>query len=293
MPEDIDMEDDLASDEEIVGTKQLKSILKKTSKDAQNSSDQVAERNKSLAIYHATILEQQKEIAATVLQSIEELIEFPLRTKDAEQPDPVDVQQVKSHLSLFQPSDFDSAVQERNIEDKCGYMLCPKARWKQNTKAKFRIVPGRNVKIVEKGELEKWCSNDCGKRALYLRVQLGDTPLGERASKGDGGLKLYGEADEADKDAAQLGVNELTKNLDQLALERGDQSNSFRSKSVSVGVQERALQDSVPEAPSEQGDTDAHQKIEGFIPVTQGQWTMQLPSRPKAIDHAEDALNNP
>ena len=289
MPEDVDMEDEATSsfEHEIFGKNHLKSILKKTSKYEQSSSDPQAERNRSLAIHHATILEQKKQIAAVVLRSIEELIEFPLQSKDAEHPDPADVQQVKSHLSLFQPSDFDSAVQERNIEDKCGYMLCPKARWKQNTKAKFRIVPGRNVRVVEKGELEKWCSDDCGKRALYLRIQLGDTPLGERASKDDGGLKLYGAAEEGHGDPAQPGVNELTKNLDQLALERGEESNSFRSKSVNVDVQERAMQDSMPEAPRGEGDTNSHQQIEGFIPRTQGQWTMQLPSRPNAIDRIE------
>ena len=291
MPEDVDMEDDATSsfEHEIFGKKKIKSILKKTSKYVENASDQHAERNRSLAIHHATILEQKKQIAAIVLRSIEELIEFPLRSKDVEHPHPTDAQQVKSHLSLFQPSDFDSAVQERNIEDKCGYVLCPKPRWKQNTKAKFRIVPGRNVRVVEKGELEKWCSDECGKRALYLRIQLGDTPLGERASKDDGGLKLYREAEEGHEDPALPGVNELTKNLDQLALERGEESNSFRSKSVNVDVQERAMKDSMPEAPSGQGDTSSYRQIEGFTPRTQGQWTMQLPSRPNATDRIEHA----
>ena len=286
MSDDMDMEDDPCSEEELIKAKPAKSILKKTSKYGQPSDEHTAARNRELAIHHAKIIQQQKDLAAIVLNSIEELIDFPLVTQDAQSPDPTDAKLVKSHLSLFKPTDFDSAVQERNIEDKCGYMLCPKDRKKQNTKAKYRIVTGRNVKVVEKEELEKWCSDDCGQRALYLRVQLSDTPVGERASKRDGGLKLYGEPVEQEP-TAQLGVGQLTKGLDQLALERGDEKDSFRTKSVDIGLRERDTADDKPEAPTIIGSRDAHQQIEGFTPVTQGQWTMQMPVRARAGDYTD------
>lgn len=245
-------------------TKSPKSILKKTSRSTQEPEDAKAKRNRELAIHHALLIEHQKGLEMQILESIEALIDYPKRAIDPQNPNPIDASEVKSHLRLFRPSDFDSAVQERNVVEECGYMLCPKKPHKQDTTAKFRIIRAQNIRVVKKEDLEKWCSDDCAKRALYLRVQLSDTPAWERASTEYGGLILYGEH-ESHKLAQREEVDGLTRDLDQLALERGDDPQSFRSKGMEIEVNERPMETlSPPEAPS--GDSDTPMLIEGFLP---------------------------
>jgi RNA polymerase II-associated protein 2 len=233
-----------------------KSILKKSSTGKQQEGDRITARNRELAMQHALLIQYRKDVEATVLKSIETLIDFPEQTKDPQLPNLQDEQNVKQHLSLFTPTDFDSAVEERNVDGKCGYMLCPRPNRKQNTSAKFRIVRAQNIKVVKKEELEKWCSEDCGKRALYLRVQLSETPVWERAEARDSSLKLYGQTELNES----RGVGGLTKDLEQLALERGDKVDSFRTKSMDVQLKERSTDMVEAQPPSH---TDAMQ-IEGY-----------------------------
>ena len=79
------------------------------------------------------------------------------------------------------------------------------------------------MKIVEKVELEKWCSGDCGKRALYLRVQLNDTPAWERAGdlEGRSTLKILKDSVPLEADDRRADVGRLAQQLQQLAVERG------------------------------------------------------------------------
>ena len=244
-------------------------------------------RNKELALHHALIIQRQKDAEAAALRSIEELIEFPLRTRDPRLPDPLEVQQLKSHLKLFKASDFDDAVQERNVEDKCGYFLCAKQRRTNSGKGKFRLTSSQGV--VPREKVEQWCSDDCRRRAMYLWIQLKDTPVGERISKDDGGLKLYGEVEGRQTDEYRA-VTDLAQSLDHLAMERGDQANSFRAKSVAVGIREKNLErDEAPQLPSQ--SLGQIQQIEGFTPSAPGTWNMALPMRPAKINDNDDILD--
>jgi RNA polymerase II-associated protein 2 len=158
-----------------------KSIFKPPKRPSPSSSASKEERDRQTAIYHAEIIQQRKDLELFILNSIEALIDFPSpATVDPADPHHDDASTVRSLLIPFQPSDYDDLVQERNIEGKCGYVLCPHARLLQDTKAQFRILRvGKQeggLKIVPREHLEKWCSEACQRRAMYVRVQLSEEP---------------------------------------------------------------------------------------------------------------------
>ena len=143
-------------------------------------------RNKDTALYHAHILQQRKDVETLILTSTEALLELPSSTdSDPARPCSQDVSLVKNLLQPFQPSDYDSLIEERNINKQCGYVFCPKPNRQEDTKARYRILHGKgrasdNVKFVERRTLERWCSDECGKRALYIKVQLNEEPAWTR-----------------------------------------------------------------------------------------------------------------
>ena len=203
-----------------------KSILKTTS---QPTSKSQADRNLELALRHARLIQQRKDIEALILIATEMLLDFPSSpATNPAAPSEEDESRALKLLQPFQPSDFDSLIEERNIDNKCGYVLCPRPHRKEGTNAKYRILRGntgsaRDMKIVERVELEKWCSDECGRRALYLRVQLSDTPAWERA--GDEGsesaLKILKDNSPLEADDRGANVDIVTRQLKQLAMERG------------------------------------------------------------------------
>ena len=240
-------------------SKMPKSILKKSSK---TSEDANAARNRELAMHHALVIQRQKDVESAILDSVEALIEYPKNTMDPAHPDSSDIEDVKKHFAAFRPSDFDSVVEERNLDEKCGYVLCPRPRIKQNTSAKYRLLQGQNLRVVKTSELEKWCSKDCAKRALYLRVQLNEASPWERSASVDGKLELYGEAQALHTNEV---VDHMVKDLQRLALERGDITNSFRTNSVGGDLQERfenmTIDQPIPPNLAEQA---AYEHIEGY-----------------------------
>lgn len=147
------------------------------------------ERNRETALYHANLVQERKIVQAEILESIETLLEFPRSSpSDAAHPAESDTIEVKKLLRTFQPSDYDSLVEERTIDNKCGYVLCPRPHRLELTNAKYRILQGRShsLKIVKKQELERWCSEECGKRALHIRVQLDEDPAWARSAASSG-----------------------------------------------------------------------------------------------------------
>ena len=128
---------------------------------------------------------------------------------------------------------------------------------------------------METEELEKWCSEACARRALYVRVQLSETAAWER----DGDAKDVDLLDESKEDSeivkamAELDLdgekeNVKKSNATDLALERGD--NKKKATKVDVTIQEKDVQ-GAPEPPSLDGvdlsgrlDT-MHLNLEGHI----------------------------
>ena len=238
-----------------------KSILKAPNPTTTSSRE---DHNREVALFHANLIQQRKDIELTILLSTETLIDYPLARApyDASNPSPSDAQTFKSLLRPFQPSDYDALILERNINGHCGYALCPNARVQDNGGGKYRLVgkhgKAKDFRIVDKEDLEKWCSDQCAKRALYVRVQLSESPAWERESPYGVDIDLLDEATSRSNtpmDGESIidlpNVKDHTKQQDasDLALERGDTGYAARAGMVEVKIKENTIQGSI-EAPS-------------------------------------------
>ena len=263
--------------------KQPRSILKKTYPATTSSKE---DRDREVALYHANLIQQRKEIEFNILISTETLIDYPLAKApyDASNPSPTDAKTFKQLLRPFQPSDYDALILERNINEKCGYTLCPNFRIKDSGGGKYRIIgtngKAKDFKVVEKEELEKWCSEACAKRALYVRVQLSESPAWEREAAGSTvNIDLLDEP-KSENSAIVDGLEKMnldggrdTKMQDaaDLALERGDKGLAAKSGLVDVKIQEKDIQRPA-EAPSLRADDltgrldTMHLTLEGHTP---------------------------
>lgn len=145
----------------------------------------------ALVHYHANLIQARKDTEALILSNIGDLISLPITVvQPGCPPSPKDVSMVKSKLRPFQPRDYDDLIVERNIERKCGYVLCPNNRHEEDPGVKFRLLwgekgsgsggRGREMHIVPKDQLEKWCSEECMEKAMYIRVRLSEKPNWER-----------------------------------------------------------------------------------------------------------------
>lgn len=261
------------------------SILKKPSYPATSSSK--AARDREVALYHANLIQSRKDIELAILLSTETLIDYPLSGApfEASNPSPADARAFKDHLRPFQPSDYDALILERNIVDHCGYALCPNTRLKQGGGGKYRIVgkygKAKDFRIVDKEELEKWCSEVCAKRALYVRVQLSESPAWERAGSYGADIDLLDEP-KSEEDRVVDGIEKLDlvgadaqdrkQDAAHLAQERGDKGYAAKDGLVDIKIQENEAREPV-QAPS--FDTEdlgirldtMHLTLEGHTPA--------------------------
>ncbi|TVY80587.1 RNA polymerase II subunit B1 CTD phosphatase RTR1 [Lachnellula suecica] len=253
----------------MASTQTPKSILKKnTSYPA--ASEARAERDRETALYHANLIQQRKDVEYEILLSTETLIDYPLATSpyDSGNPSPADAKTFKELLRPFQPSDYDVLITERNINERCGYTLCANPPHKERGGGKYRMVgkngKGKDFKVVDKKELEKWCSEACAKRALYVRVQLSETAAWERGAwESTIKIDLLDEPkSESDTVVEGLQKLQLTEDVNarkkqgaaDLALERGDQKGlAARNGLVDVKILEKDVQRE-PVAPSLQDE---------------------------------------
>ncbi|KAL8732069.1 MAG: hypothetical protein Q9166_003022 [cf. Caloplaca sp. 2 TL-2023] len=239
-------------------------------------------RNRQLALHHARLIQYRKDIESLILASTETLLEIPTSpTASPSEPPTTDMQTVKEALRPFQPSDYDAFIEERNINNKCGYVLCPRENRRQNKVSRYRIITGRDFKVVEAKELEKWCSDECGKMALYLRVQLSEEPAWSRDWQTGEALELYGEGahgielPDPDGPVSQVSMKSglsgdnqtLALRMKSLAVERGDKENTAKASTrVAVDVKENIHGEQItPVVPSTE-NTYAD-SIEGYIPI--------------------------
>lgn len=245
-------------------------------------------RNKDTALYHAHILQQRKDVEALILTSTEALLELPSSNdSDPARPCSQDVSLVKNLIQPFQPSDYDSLIEERNINKQCGYVFCPKPNRQENTKARYRILHGKgrasdNVKVVERRTLERWCSDECGKRALYIKVQLSEEPAWTRVGSSVRGILFLEDNHNHEKHdddnhtlmeqmrSLNTGFeeDEILARMKALAVERGDgkaPSRSDRLREIDV-LENRNTSGNI--SAQEQGGTSRQSSgtIEGYTP---------------------------
>ncbi|KAI9880565.1 MAG: hypothetical protein M1830_002264 [Pleopsidium flavum] len=238
-------------------------------------------------LHRANQIERQKDVELRILAATEILLDA-----GADYADPISFQGaasgLKEHLKSFQPNDYDSLIEERNINGKCGYALCPRPPRSENTGAKFRILVGKGrgddtFRVVPRQKLEQWCSKECAKKALYIRVQLSEEPAWMRAEGSGVEVVLFEEVEA--KQNYKIDVADLTgtvrsmtldtdddkivKALDALALERGDTPTPGRaSRSGQVAVHEHLPANTDRPAPPRrtEGLNCSSESVEGYKP---------------------------
>ena len=268
-----------------------KSILKKTKNrpradykdddDQDNDMIDAMTRRRDIAMHHAQIIQQRKDLEAQILDDIILLSEYPLAPsppKDpstsftAANPNPTDVAAFKAHIRLFQPGDYDDLIEERNVNGLCGYTLCGRPRRETGPGGEWKITASGH--IARRKDIEMWCSNACARRALYVKVQLNETAAWERAGIPDIEIELLDEdksaETEADRTARQLGEMQLEEQRQSasqsaaLALERGDNPDSAGQRAFEVTLREKPTATAPPEAGVFEDDEQDHLRVEGY-----------------------------
>ncbi|KAF4997908.1 hypothetical protein FGRMN_3547 [Fusarium graminum] len=247
-----------------------KGILKKPKSIKERDTDP-----REIAIEHAKIIQHRKDLEAEILDNLVVLSEYPLVREpsyNASNPSPSDIADFKAHVRLFQPSDYDDLIIERNVNGLCGYTLCARPRRNTGPGGEWKITNGN---IMKREDLEKWCSKQCARRALYVKVQLNETAAWERAGIPDIEIDLLDEdkskETDVDRAARELGKLKLeeqrqtARDTAALALERGEPSvTRSKNKKIIVTLNEKDAQ-----APSTTSDKlevydDEHLLVEGY-----------------------------
>jgi hypothetical protein len=270
-----------------------KPILKKStvSTNAPPANKPVNPRHLAVARHHATVLEDRKRVEAAVLDAVMALMDFPAAPDaDAKRPSPADAQFFQTAIIPFQPADYDALIEERNIADKCGYALCARPKKKARSTARKQFVDTEHgVEIVDRKVLEVWCSDDCAKRALYVRVQLSEEPAWMRQGGYLDKIELMVENEAEHQKALPLRLRQggTTRAADEeedvtaawaalddakadLALERGEkpgQLSKANNDLIQDQIMERVSSSAPPQPPSLPAQTADHtMAIEGHIP---------------------------
>ena len=256
----------------------LKGILKNAIHGEESSKRRPSARD--LAIHHARLLQQRKELELDILNSIEVLSFYPQQRSpeySSSQPAAADIADFKSHVRLFQPGDYEDLVEERNANKLCGYALCPNPKPDASPGGAWKLMNvGRsNFQIVDRKESERWCSEICKKRALYVKIQLSETAAWERIGMPDIAIELYEEdkirPDPVAQRAAQEKRSEDRKTAEDaaaLALERGDVGDAS-ARLMTLTIREKEVKpptlEPVVATPDDDDDTGM---IEGYNPGT-------------------------
>lgn len=268
-----------------------KSILKKTtvSTNAPPPTKPANPRHYQVAVHHANVLEQRKKVEAEVLDSIVTLMDYPSAPDaDPKRPTAADAQTFRDALVSFQPSDYDALIEERNISDRCGYALCPRPKSRARSTAKKQFVDTQHgVEIVDRKVLEVWCSDDCAKRALYVKVQLSEEPAWMRLGGYGDRLELMVDNTEEHHTALPLRLKEETPApagedddmaeawaaqkdaMDELATERGEKKGAVSKANddlVKDQITERTPDSAPPQPPSLSQSSEQTMAIEGHVP---------------------------
>ncbi|OQO05476.1 hypothetical protein B0A48_09245 [Cryoendolithus antarcticus] len=209
----------------------VKSILKPSTSTAQavvsaNEADVETStqhnRNMTIALQHANLLQHRRDLSAQILTSIETLLDYPPGATAT----PRDASDFLSQISLFQPEDFVELIEERRIDGKCGYALCvnPHRGQKATVKsADWKLGKGKG----------NFCSEECVVKAKFIRAQLSHIPAWERVPGQTPSVKvpesekhLMADQRPADDGKAQRVQQRIAGN-EELAMERGEQATSL------------------------------------------------------------------
>lgn len=225
-----------------------------------NDADFPLDRRRATALQQARMIQDKKDLKTRVADLVLEAYDLPTsQATTPSNPAPADLQLFKECLGLFQPSDLEDLIHERNIDDRCGYALCPKPNRKarHNGEKVWNRKGGRNFQLLDRHELERWCSQDCATRGMFVRGQLGTEPawlredqvdvsLLDESAGGDLSAKLQSLSMESGKQVP-LDAEALAPKMRELALESGDAKDS---ESGGIELFERANGGGSATAPS-------------------------------------------
>lgn len=215
-------------------------------------------RNLSIALRHATRIQGQKNVEAQIA-NIEVLLELPTGLSFTAS----EASKFVSLLQIFQPSDFDNLVEERRIEGRCGYALCA------NAPRSAKLGAGAAWKLKAQGAGD-YCSNDCLRKALYVKTQLSGVPAWEREPGEQPEIVLH-EDDRMTAPASQStsdhSAQQRVANVQELAFERGETSASHKPGQVmKANIVEKPNVSRTTLNPVSNGAT-SHTAIEGYEPM--------------------------
>ena len=143
-------------------------------------------RIRTTALRHALDIEQRKKLQARITDLVIEAYDLPSKPDaDPAHPQPSDAAHFKQCLAMFQMSELDDLIYERNVDNRYGYAPCPRANQKvlHSGRLVWNKKGGKDFKLVDKTELEKWCSDECQSRTIFVRAQLGTEPAWLREDK--------------------------------------------------------------------------------------------------------------
>lgn len=271
----------------------LTSILKKTDDTVETEEPSPRDRrNLEIALYHANLIQAQKDVERDIIHALETLIDFPANpSSSSSKPSSSDVETFKHLIQPFQPSDYDELFEERRIAEKCGYVFCPNPPKRTGRGGKFRFLGGKkgqDFRVVEKQKTECWCSPDCAHRALYVRVQLNEEPAWLRRGGGVALIQLLTERAEEEKRGSITSDQEARrKNIDKLKIERGEQGRMMPKGVITDTIVEQVSSTSTPTAaPEQHADlAESGRVIEGYAP--RGVKIGPRPKNPEEVGEVE------
>lgn len=235
------------------------------------------DRRREIALQHARIIQHRKDLEAQILDDLVLLSEYPPETSTkggftSARPSPDDAAAFRRHVRLFQPSDYDDLIVERNVNGLCGYTLCGRPRRQTGPGGEWKIMA--SGQIARRKDIEMWCSNACARRAMYVKVQLNETAAWERAGIPDIEIELLQEdkpaESEADRTARRLGELKLEDQRQAatqsaaLALERGDEPPQPGVGETFVVTLREKPTTAAPETGVFEDDEDDHMMVEGY-----------------------------
>ncbi|KAF2395802.1 hypothetical protein EJ06DRAFT_501287 [Trichodelitschia bisporula] len=148
------------------------------------------------ALHHARIIQAQKDIESLIFTNLETLLDYPLSSP----PSTADISSFQTLIAPFQPSDYDELLTERHCAKRCAWVLCPNPP-PPPKRGKWAIVGNTSatIKVVDAKSLDLWCSPECARRAMYVKVQLNEEPAWLRRAGAAPRIEVPVEMNKADR----------------------------------------------------------------------------------------------
>ncbi|EXJ81001.1 hypothetical protein A1O3_07289 [Capronia epimyces CBS 606.96] len=231
------------------------------------SRDDRESRARATALRHALDIEDRKKLQARIADLVVEAFDLPSKPDaDPARPQPSDATLFKECLGLFQAADLDDLIYERNVDNRCGYALCPRPNQKlaHNGQKIWNRKGGKDFALIDKAEMEKWCSKSCRDRTMFVRAQLGTEPAWLREVQAVEVRLLEEFSPESLSDSFHAlslskGTGEgLAGRLQALALERGEPHVAGNQEPVAIVENSSEYTPKPPQLEEQQDSVEGH-----------------------------------